>query len=145
MAAAVEAEDKHELLQQVGLVQFMQHKCSYIHSFLGSDMLAGQDSVAGGQLWRFEAFMGDVELLWPPCALAMQTIMFLTKFVSRDRGRCPRTPARGLPALGPWEFFVEGVAPGKYIQKARKGITAVGSCLQLQGGGLTRGAGGTLG
>eukprot|EP00955_Chlamydomonas_euryale_P083794 363891-Chlamydomonas_euryale.AAC.3 len=30
MAAAVEAEDKRKLLQLVGLVQFMQHKGSYI-------------------------------------------------------------------------------------------------------------------
>eukprot|EP00955_Chlamydomonas_euryale_P081689 363614-Chlamydomonas_euryale.AAC.6 len=93
MAAAVEAGDKRKLLQLVGLVH---------------NMLAGQESAAGDQLWRFEAAAGDV---------AFQLL---------DQG-----PASGRRQgfTGPWtpDIFSEGVAPEKKIKKPKK--TSLGSAM----------------
>eukprot|EP00955_Chlamydomonas_euryale_P051373 354857-Chlamydomonas_euryale.AAC.57 len=81
MAAAVEAKDKRKLLQPVGLVQFMQHKGSYVT--FPVQRHAGRPG----------------ECSWRPIMA-----------VSGRRGRCcglvalPLDTARGLLGPGPRKF-----------------------------------------
>eukprot|EP00955_Chlamydomonas_euryale_P048619 354036-Chlamydomonas_euryale.AAC.3 len=96
-------------------------------------MLAGQASVAGGQVWRFEALVAGVALeltspatdlgffdFLPKCYFGNANYHVINKFVSRNEGALPPEPCMGRAARWTPGIFCGGCGTPKKIQEANK-------------------------